>query len=122
MAKSKHRYSVHPSMRLVADWVEQLPKRTGRSLDEWIKHIHKDGPPEEPARRQWLKKSYKLGTNTCWWLTEKATRPESIEEDTPEGYLKVAPKYVEEQYGGKRTALRPIYNKLLDLGLGVGGT
>ncbi len=120
MAKSTNVYSVHPSMRMMADWVESLPQKTGRSLEQWIKHIAKDGPKDEKARREWLAKEYKLGTNTCWWLAEKATHPEKIAEDTPEGYLKVAPGYVEAQYAGKKAALRPIYDRLLALGLKVG--
>ena len=120
MAKSKHPYSVHPSVQMVVDWVEQLPEKTGRSLDQWMKHIAKDGPKDEPSRREWLAKTYKMGTNTVGWLAEKATHPEKIAEDTPAGYLKIAPTYVEEQYAGKKAALRPIYDKLLALGLGAG--
>ncbi len=120
MAKRKQIYSVHPSMQMMADWVEQLPKKTGKSLDQWLKHIVKDGPKDEKARREWLAKNYKLGTNTCWWLAEKATKPETMAEDTPEGYLKVAPKYVEDQYAGKKAALRPIYDTLLAMGMKSG--
>ena len=36
MAKSKRLYSVHPSMRMMADWVQGLPAKTGKSLDQWI--------------------------------------------------------------------------------------
>ncbi len=120
MAKSKHPYSVHPSMRMMVDWVENLPAKTGKSLDQWLKHIVKDGPKDEKARREWLAKTYKLGTNTAWWLAEKATHPTKIAEDTPEGYLKLAPKYVEDQYSGKKAALRPVYDALLKMGLGIG--
>ena len=120
MAKSKHPYSAHPSMQMVVDWVEELPAKTGRSLEQWLKHIVKDGPKDENARREWLAKTYKMGTNSARWLAEKATHPEKIAEDTPEGYLKIAPTYVEEQYAGKKAALRPIYDKLLKLGLDAG--
>ena len=120
MAKSKHPYSVHPSTRLMADWVENLPAKTGKSLDQWMKHIVKDGPTDEKARREWLAKTYKLGTNAALWLAEKATRPETIAEETPEGYLKIAPKYVEDQYAGKKGVLRPVYDALLVMGLAAG--
>lgn len=117
---NKHPYSVHPSMRMVVDWVEQLPAKTGRSLEQWMGHIVKAGPKDEKARREWLAREYALGANTCRWLAAKATRPESIAEDTPEGYLKIAPGYVESQYEGKKGALRPIYDRLLALGLEAG--
>lgn len=120
MAKVKQVYSVHPSMRMMADWVERLPAKTGRSLEEWIAHIGKRGPREEKGRREWLAKEHKLGTNTAWWLAEKSTRPETIAEETPGGYLKIAPRYVEEQYAGKKATLRPIYDALLRVGLDAG--
>jgi hypothetical protein len=120
MAKAKSLYSVHPSMQMVVDWVEQLPAKTGRSLEQWIKHIVKDGPKDEKARREWLAAKYEMGSNTAWWLAEKATHPGKIAEDTPEGYMKLAPGYVEAQYAGKKAALRPVYDRLLKLGLGVG--
>ena len=34
------------------------------------------------------------------------------EEDTPEAYLKAAPRYIEEQYAGPKEKLRPIYDEL----------
>ena len=42
------------------------------------------------------------------------------EEDSPEQYLAAAPAYVEKQYSGKKTALRPIYDELLKLGRSMG--
>lgn len=122
MPKPTHSYSVHPSMQMMTDWVEQLPAKTGRSFDQWMSHIKKDGPRggDEKALREWLVKNYKLGTNTAWWLAEKATHPEKIAEDTPDGYLKIAPTYVEEQYAAKKGSLRPIYDRLLALGLKTG--
>lgn len=114
-------YSVHPSIQMVVDWVETLKKKTGRSLDEWMSFIKAKGPKDEPGRRAWLAKEHKLGTNSAWWLAEKATNPAKIAEDTPEGYLKIGPQYVEEQYAGKKAALRPIYDRLFALGLEIGG-
>lgn len=113
-------YSVHPSIRMVVDWVDTLKEKTGRSLDEWMAFIKARGPKDEKGRREWLVKEHKLGTNSAWWLAEKATNPAKLAEDTPEGYLKIAPTYVEEQYAGKKSALRPIYERLLALGLDIG--
>jgi hypothetical protein len=114
-------YSVHPGIAKMQDWVDKLQDTTGRSLDEWMKFINKSGPAGEAARRDWLKTEHKLGTHNAWWLAEKATKGQaSIDEDTPKGYLKIAPKYVEEQYAGKKAALRPIYDRLLKLGLSIG--
>lgn len=79
-------------MRMMTDWVANLPAKTGKSLDQWLKHIVQGEAQEPKRRREWLAKTYKMGTNTAWWLAEKATHPEKIAEDTPEGYLKLAPE------------------------------
>jgi hypothetical protein len=104
---------------MVQDWIAALPKKTGRSLDQWLKFINKEGPRDEAARRDWLKKDHGMGTNNAWWLAERSVGKGS-EEDTPEGYLKLATVYVEGQYAGKKAALRPLYDQLLKLGLGIG--
>lgn len=120
MAK-KSRFGVHPGVLMVQDWIKTLKEKTGRTLDEWMTHIRKDGPPAEAQRRDWLKATYGQGTNTAWWLAERAARSQDgFAEETPEGYLKMAEKYVEDQYAGKKAALRPIFEKLLDLGLALG--
>lgn len=118
-AKSKSLYSVHPSVVMVQKWIETLREKTGHSMEEWLKLIKKEGPPTEKERRLWLKEKYGLGTNTAWWLAERADGKGS-EEDTPEGYLKQAEIYVEEMFAGPKAGLRPIYDKLLKIGLGIG--
>jgi hypothetical protein len=115
-------YDVHPSVKLVGDWVAGLKAKTGRSVEEWVAHIRKNGPKTLEARREWLKSEHELGTNSAWWLADRAG-PEGAakaEEDTPAGYLKVAPVYVESQYGGKKASLRPIYDALLKAGRALG--
>lgn len=41
------------------------------------------------------------------------------EEETPEKYFAKAPAYVDAQYSGKKAALRPIYDRLLEVCLAV---
>jgi hypothetical protein len=36
IAYSVHPYSVHPGVAMVQKWIEELPGKTGRSLEEWI--------------------------------------------------------------------------------------
>jgi hypothetical protein len=109
-------YSVHPGVAMVQRWVGELPAKTGRSLEEWFKHIKLAGPASERECRDWLKKTYDLGTNTAWWLAEKAFGgPQSLAEDTPKGYLALAPQYVERMYAGPKSALFPIYEELVRL-------
>src|ERR1700741_4416741 len=70
--KRKSLYSVHPSVAMVQDWIARLKDKTGRTLEEWIELIQKSGPATEKECREWLKKEYNLGTNSAWWLAERA--------------------------------------------------
>jgi len=117
--KTKSIYGVHPGVQMMQDWVATLRDKTGRSLDEWLAFIKRSGPPTEEERRTWLKSEYKLGTNTAWWLAERA-EGRGWEESDPNAYLEAAEQYVEEQYSGKKSELRPVYDALLKLGLKTG--
>jgi len=112
-------YSVHPGVAQVQKWVNELPAKTGRSLEEWLELTRKAGPPTEKERREWLKKEHKLGTNAASWIAERL-EGKGTEEDSPEAYLKTAAEWVEAQYAGPRSALRPLYEQLLKLGFSIG--
>ena len=118
-AKSKSIYSVHPGVALTQKWIEDLKQKTGRSLDEWMKYLKKNGPKDEKERREWLKKEHGLGTNTAWWLAERA-EGKGKELGDPDAYLNAAEDYVETMFLGSKAGLRPIYDALLKLGLGIG--
>jgi hypothetical protein len=45
-------YSVHPGIAMVQRAIAELPARTGRSLDEWIALIKKQGPEDEASRQR----------------------------------------------------------------------
>ncbi|MBL8990025.1 MAG: DUF4287 domain-containing protein [Phycisphaerae bacterium] len=108
-------------MAMVQKWIADLPAKTGRDLNEWMAFIRTEGPRTEKACRAWLKEEHGIGTNTAWWLTERAFgNAMGMAEDTPEGYLRLAPGYVAEQYSGARAELRPLYDRLLKLALSLG--
>jgi len=119
MAKSKTIYGVHPSLAMMQKWLAELKEKTGRSLNEWIALVKKEGPKDEKSRREWLKSKHKLGMNNAWWIAERA-EGKGWEGDTPEAYLKAAIQYVEGQYAGPKVKLRPIYDELLTLGKSLG--
>ena len=118
-SKPKSIYSPHPGVAMTQKWIAELKANTGRSLDEWLQLIKESGPKEEKARRYWLKTKFGLGTNTGWWLAERADG-KGLELNDPEVYLQQAERYVDEMFSGKKTDLRPIYDELLKLGLRVG--
>lgn len=107
-------YSVHPGVQMMQDWLTQLPAKTGRSLEQWISHVKKKGPKTEKERRDWLKNECGLGTNSAWWIAERA-EGKGGEDDTPEGYLIIAETWVEEMYAGSKSQLRPLHDRIIQL-------
>jgi len=65
-----------------------------------------------------LKTKHKLGTNSAWWISERAAGKGG--EDSPEEYLRIAARHVEEQCAGPKERLRPIFEELLKLGRALG--
>jgi len=112
-------YGVHPGVAMTMKWIAELKQKTGRTLEEWLALLKKEGPLTEPERREWLKETHGLGTNSAWWLAERSFgKGEEIGD--PDEYLRAAEKYVDEMFSGKKAALRPIYDKLLQVGLKTG--
>jgi hypothetical protein len=117
--KTKSIYGVHPGVAMVQKAINDLPAKTGRSLDQWLSFIKKSGPKAEKERREWLKKEHGLGTNYARWLAERA-EGKGGEDGDPEAYLRAAEDYVEKMFAGPKQSLRPVYNALLKLGLKLG--
>jgi hypothetical protein len=118
-AKKKSIYGIHPGVLMTQKWIADLKDKTGRSLEEWLKLIKQSGPKDEKARREWLKAEHGLGTNSAWWLAERADG-KGTEVGDPDTYLKAAEGYVETMFAGGKAHLRPLYYALLKLGLSTG--
>lgn len=117
--KKKSIYGVHPGVLMTQKWVAELKQKTGRSLDEWLRYVKKEGPKDETERREWLKREHGLGTNSAWWIAERSVG-KGTETDDPDKYLEAAEGYVENMFSGSKAGLRPIYDALLKLGLSIG--
>jgi hypothetical protein len=97
-------YDVHPGVAMVQKWIGELKEKTGRTVEEWIALVQKEGPKTgHKARVEWLKAKHKMGNNSAWWIAERA-EGKSGEEDTPEGYLEVAAKCRATVFRKERTA------------------
>jgi hypothetical protein len=112
-------YSVHPSIAYLQAVVDNLPKTTGKPLDEWVRLVKKSAPAEERACTEWLKKQHKLGGTTASMIALHAFGTNSEDTD-PKAYLRKAPQWVEAMYEGPKSALRPIHDALIELGLSMG--
>src|SRR6267154_2326828 len=71
-AKCESLYGVHPGVAMVQKSMMELKEKTGRSLEEWIAIVQKDGPKDEKSRFSWLKAKHKLGMNRAGWIAERA--------------------------------------------------
>jgi Domain of unknown function (DUF5655)/Domain of unknown function (DUF4287) len=112
-----HPYSVHPSVAMVRGWIDALPRKTGRSLDDWLRLIATQGPSTEAERRDWLKAEHGLGTNHAMWMAARSLG--KGEDGDPEAYLRQAIENVDALFAGAKAPLRPIYDELLTLGLAL---
>ena len=112
-------YGVHPGVEMMIKWAADLPAKTGRTLDQWVALVKKEGPSDPNKRIDWLRSRHRLGTNSAWWIAERA-EGKGGEDLDPDLYLRAAAEYVEEQYAGKKVALRPLYESLLRACLSLG--
>ena len=112
-------YGVHPGVEMVQKWVAGLQQTTGRSLEQWLTFVKKNGPAGEKERRDWLKSEHKLGTNAATWIAERA-EGKGGDEDSPEAYLQAAAGYVTRMFAGDKAGLRPIYELLLAMAAELG--
>jgi hypothetical protein len=93
---------------MVRKWADELPEKTGRSLDQWAELIRKSKLPTSRERREWLKTEHGHGTNTAWWLVEYAEGSATWDGD-PEVYLRNAAGYVEAMFGQGKEWQRPVF-------------
>jgi hypothetical protein len=112
-------YSVHPAVLMTRKWIDALPEKTGKSLEEWIALVKASGPSTLDERREWLKAEHGFGTNNAHWIAERCDGLKS-EDDDPDAYLITAQGWVDAMFAGKKAALRPIYDALLALRTDLG--
>jgi hypothetical protein len=113
-------YDLHPSVAYVQSILANLEARTGRPLEAWVALAKAEGPSEGKARVAWLK-AQGLGASQAGLVAQRAAAgPGHAFDDTPAGYLAAAPGYVEAQYGGKKAALRPLFERIVELARSLG--
>jgi len=66
------KYALHPAYDMMAAFETNLVKRTGKTLEQWIEIVKRDGPPTEKERRQWLLKKHGFSTNYARYTAERA--------------------------------------------------
>jgi hypothetical protein len=118
MAKAKITYQLHPGFAMMDAVIKNLKAKTGKSLDEWVALLKKQGPATAPEQKAWLKDKYKLGGSTIGVIVDQAQGAQL--EMSAEAYMKDAPGYVDQLFSGARAQLRPICDELLALATSFG--
>lgn len=111
-------YSVHPAIAYCQAIVDNMPEKTGKTLDQWLTVVKKKKFEDEKQCREWLKQEHKLGGTTAGIIAEVwSGRGEDL--ISAEHYLASVPKYIEDMYAAKAT-LRPIHDRLIALARKLG--
>lgn len=85
--------------------IENLPGKTGKSLEDWIEVLRSGGPTARKEAVAWLKQVHGLGHIQAGVVVEEALKPAGFVPPTSD-------ELVDAQYAGPKAALRPIYERL----------
>ena len=111
MELKKIRYSVHPLVAYAQSVISNLPKKTGKSLQQWIELVKESGIETPDEQRVWLKNNYGLrGTTTGLIVNYVAGNGDATDE---QAYLREAEQFVEKMYEGPKQKLRPLHDALI---------
>jgi predicted transport protein len=113
-------YDLHPSVAYVQTVLANLRAKTGRSAEDWTALVRAEGLADAKGIQAWLKAQGLGGTQASLVAQRAVAAPGHAFDDTPAGYLAAAPSYVEDQYSGKKAALRPLFEQVVSLVRGLG--
>jgi Domain of unknown function (DUF5655)/Domain of unknown function (DUF4287) len=113
------KYHEHKSLRMVQSVIAGMKKKTGRSLEEWLKLVNQEGPASEKDRATWLMEEHGMGTNYAAWIAA-CSLDRSNETGSAEEYLQHAKDNVEKMFSGPKQHLRTIYDEILKYALTMG--
>jgi hypothetical protein len=84
-----------------------LPEKTGKTLEQWVKRVKKDGPADPKQWVGWLKSAHGLGHVTAGIIATEAEDKRTLAAYEDPDAL------VDAMYGGPKADLRPIYEALV---------
>lgn len=114
------RFDVHPAVVMMKKWRDELPAKTGRSLEQWADLVNAELPAgDSKTRVAWLKSRFGLGTVTAGQIHAYAADRQTWDGD-PASYLAKAPTYVASMFAGPRELLWPIADSILKLARKLG--
>jgi predicted transport protein len=93
---------------MIAAVVDNLPTKTGRSLEQWATLVKKEGLADQKAMIAWLKTEHGIGTVTAHFIAAEALGKSVVDAYADEGAL------LDAMYGGERAGLRRLYERLAE--------
>jgi predicted transport protein len=93
-----------------------MAARTGRTLDEWVALVQGSSgvdPLDQNAVRRWLRDVHGVPQNSQWAIADAAARAAGWVRPSVE-------EYADQQYQGRKAALRPIFDAVRDAALALG--
>lgn len=91
-----------------------LPAKTGRTFEQWVALLKKDGPDNRKERVAWLKSRHQLGTVTATFIASEAEGRSIVDQYADEGAL------LDGMYSGDKAGLRPLYDELAGMARKLG--
>lgn len=84
-----------------------LPQKTGKTFEQWVRLAKKEGPPGRKEKAAWLKSKYGLGSVTAVFIAADAEGQSIAAAYADEGAL------LDRMYAGEKAPLRPLYDELV---------
>ncbi|HUX08347.1 MAG TPA: DUF5655 domain-containing protein [Acidobacteriota bacterium] len=109
--RKRFNYSLHPGFEMQAKMTANMKEKTGRTLEEWADLIKEAGFKNSKEAALRVKEDHGVGTNFAKLIGTTAFG--ELEEYDPDAL-------VEAQYEGPKAKLRPVYDRLLELGFSLG--
>ena len=94
---------------------DSMKERTGKTLEEWVEVVKVSGidPLDQKSVRNWLKSEHGILQNSQWAIADAAARAAGWVRPSVEGYI-------DAQYQGEKAVLRPIFDALREIIVGLG--
>ncbi len=105
-------YSPHPGLAMERKFIENLPTKTGRSLEEWVVAVGVSGRGVEKEAVAWLKAEHGVGTNYAKMIARYALGKGGEPSDPA--------VLVDTLFSGPKEALRPVSDALVRLAFSFG--
>lgn len=113
------RWGIHPLVDYSRSLLDNMEKRTGRTLEAWVELTRKQNLPDVASRRAWLKEVHGIGSSTGHWIADLVDG-QGWDWIDPGSYLKAADSFYDQQYPEKKAHLKPIAEAVFEMVQGLG--